>query len=119
MIQCTIVRAECYENTPIQLSCRVIHNVKGTVSPTKAPARLNPKITAFLSEESHSLSLFDSQTEVVSYTIYNSMGDEIDNGIINITSGNVAYVYLGVLDQGVYSILLVGGNIIYEGTFSL
>lgn len=117
--QSTIMWAECTGTSPVQLSYRNMPKVKGTVNPTKAPAHLNPTISAYLNEECKYLDLDDFQSETISYNIYNSDGEEVGNGSLCLLRENTVSIYLGMLKNGVYTIDIVGSNIIYEGTFLL
>jgi hypothetical protein len=88
--------------------------------PSRSPETNDePLINAYLTDSSDSLLLYSSSAQTCTYNIYNVYEQEVSNGCVIFSELGEASIYLGTLDEGIYTISLEVDSLVYEGEFEI
>jgi hypothetical protein len=106
-------------NTPVILQPRKAPWIVGNPKPTKSDPNLESPVSVYLNEVSDSLLLYSSSEESVTYYIYDADELEVCNGNVTFSEQGEASIYVGTLNEGVYTIYVVVDDDVYGGEFQL
>lgn len=120
-MQCLTVLADGIQpiNTPVILQPRKAPWIVGNPKPTKSDPNVEPPVCVYLNEVSDSLLLYSPSEESVIYHIYDADELEVCNGNVTFSEQGEASVYVGTLDEGIYTIYIVVDVDVYGGEFQL
>ena len=117
--QCSIMWAGSADGTIVYLHSKHTPKLGGNMGPSKAPAKRQLTVSAYLDEAMRNLEFHNSSEEIVSYYIYNDNGEEVIFGNISFIENSNASIYIGMLEEGIYTINIVSNGVTYEGIFQL
>lgn len=103
--------------TPVYLQLN--NKIGGNLRPTKSDPDTESPVNIYLSEACDSLLLYSQSEESVTYYIYNENELEVSNGNATFSGQGEASIYLGILDDGIYTISLEVDSLVYEGEFEI
>ena len=106
--------------TPILLKLKSGPNAGGVYpKPSKSDPNTEPPISVYLNESSDSILLYSPSELTCSYNIYDVDELEVSNGNVMFSELGEASIYLGTLDEGIYTISLELDSLVYEGEFEI
>lgn len=118
--QCSFMCAHDIQGTYIELHYRSTPKIgTGSMKPSKAPARPNVSLSAFLDEENLQLTLSSPAEESYNYYIYDENDAVVSGGILDFSTSDSPSINLSFLPSGKYAISISRGNNAYEGVFEL
>jgi hypothetical protein len=102
-----------------QVYLKFKNKIGGNLGPTKSDPDIESPVSVYLSEASDSLLLYSPSEESVIYYIYDADELEVCNGNVTFSEQGEASVYVGTLDEGIYTIYIVVDVDVYGGEFQL
>lgn len=101
-----------------QVYLKFKNKIGGNLGPTKSDPDIESPVSVYLSEASDSLLLYSQSGETVTYYIYDEEL-EVSNGSVTFSDQGESSIYIGTLDEGIYTISLELDSLVYEGEFEI
>lgn len=102
-----------------QVYLKLKNKIGGNLGPTKSDPDTESPVNIYLSEACDSLLLYSQSEESVTYYIYDENELEVSNGSVTFSNQGESSIYIGTLDEGIYTIFLELDSLVYEGEFEI
>lgn len=100
-------------------SGKIDPTLTGNTGPSRAPARYTFSLSAFIDTNFQQLYFYDSNGQSYTYSILNSDGDIVQEGMLNFSFGDTVMVDIDFLLPGEYTLVVIQGRRTYSGSFVL